>query len=376
MTFSSLITAFPHKPWNWYYICERRDISLEFVLSHPKLPWKWNILSTNPHIATWKNVQAHPELPWDWIGLMKNPAIPINNIFDHYKPWLYNPGKPTIDWTILSHHPEINIAFITDNICLTWDWEILAAHANITIDTIIAKRTCPWNYTAVLQNPNITVDQIPLLYTAISMYKYDPVYFYGGLSKNPCIPLEYILANHALPWNWTAVTKHHSVTIALIASHPQIPWDLPELYTNPTLTMEFIMTHPAENWNWSALSRHPNITMDTVLSNPQFGWNYHVLASNINITIPIMLSHPMLFTAINKYQWNKNLTVQDIVSNQHIDWSWFILSMIKFDAEPRLIIQHWWKRNMFKRRLPRTVAAIRVLKKRLRNPLIRKILTM
>ena len=59
----------PDKDWDWYYISENPNITMEFINDHPEKPWDWNDISMNPSI-TMEDINYHPEKPrnWDYIS--------------------------------------------------------------------------------------------------------------------------------------------------------------------------------------------------------------------------------------------------------------------------------------------------------------------
>src|SRR5271170_6730019 len=97
--------------WNWVYISSCKNITWDFVISHPELPWDWDHIVYNPSVswdiiknnqqlftASGVNISTNPNITidilledtkinWDWIYLTMN-IQPINVILDNPQlPW-------------------------------------------------------------------------------------------------------------------------------------------------------------------------------------------------------------------------------------------------------------------------------------------------
>ena len=52
------------------------------------------------------------------------------------------------------------------------------------------------------------------------------------------------------------------------------------LSENPNITFDIVLAHPNKPWNWISLSRNPNITFDIVLAHPDILWDWYNLSLN------------------------------------------------------------------------------------------------
>ena len=77
-----LIYKYPDKLWNWQWLSENPNITMDFVERHLDKPWNWNWLSENQHI-TMDFIERHPDNPWNWEWLSENPNITIGFIERH-----------------------------------------------------------------------------------------------------------------------------------------------------------------------------------------------------------------------------------------------------------------------------------------------------
>ncbi len=92
-TFWDLFCDNLDKPWNWYWISQNPNITLDIILNNPDKPWDWPGISRNPNI-TCEIIQANPDKQWDWKYISYNFNITPLMIRDNLdKPW---------DWYILS----------------------------------------------------------------------------------------------------------------------------------------------------------------------------------------------------------------------------------------------------------------------------------
>jgi hypothetical protein len=106
--------------WNWNWLSSNPNITMDMVLSYPKLPWNWHDLSTNPNI-TMDMVLSHPELPWNWFGLSSNPNITLDMILTN--------NMEDLNWYDLSENPNITLEMILSHPELYWDWEELSRNS-------------------------------------------------------------------------------------------------------------------------------------------------------------------------------------------------------------------------------------------------------
>ena len=83
-----------------------------------------------------------------------------------------------------------------------------------------------------------------------------------------------------MPWNWEGLTKNPSVTCEDIMAHPEKPWDWFMLSCKPSLPIDIVLAHPGKPWNWNYLSSNQSITFDDVVTNPDMPWSWKALSAN------------------------------------------------------------------------------------------------
>lgn len=162
----------------------------------------------------------------------------------------------------------------------------------------------------------------------------------------PDIPIQYIIDNHHLQWNWyMLLTKYHindiianydiiksritqdedipfpyhiihndkqqvsfeehiinpklrkllifypnnvSLKLAspeLMTKYPDYPWCYFSASCSKYITLEFVEANLDKEWNWTTLSQTLNMSLKTVLEKPNLPWNYIALQTNDNLSL-------------------------------------------------------------------------------------------
>ena len=64
-------------------------------------------------------------------------------------------------------------------------------------------------------------------------------------------------------------------------ANPDKPWDWAGLSENPNITMEIVLANPDKPWDWEYLSYNPNITWEIIEDNLDKPWNWYWLSENL-----------------------------------------------------------------------------------------------
>lgn len=133
--------------WDGVKISSRNDITVDFIVDNPHVPWIWDIISKNP-IVKFSDIINNPTLPWYWPHLSANIDINIDFIKNNLnKKW---------DWKLLSSNPYISMKDITDNLDLPWDWKYVSLNPNISIDFVKNNSDKNWDWRNISENSAIT----------------------------------------------------------------------------------------------------------------------------------------------------------------------------------------------------------------------------
>jgi len=72
----------------------------------------------------------------------------------------------------------------------------------------------------------------------------------NGLSYNPNITMDYVIANSNRPWDWEERSRNSNITMNYILDNSDRPWDWYWVSHNPNITMDHILANPDRPWNW------------------------------------------------------------------------------------------------------------------------------
>lgn len=298
-----LIEAFPKKQWNWNDISSNKNISFDYIDSHPEFPWV-------------KSYQFGYQY-----GIFANPNLNINYVLQNF---LY---RNDVNWKAISKNSGITPEDIENNLTLPWDWNYVAQNPNITMEFILKH-----NITNTGLSPNITLEDIE---------KYPDLFKLKSLlSQNPNVTLDYILNhpdnNSHNKWDWISIGGNPNITFQDVLEHP-------ELMTNQNISRQDQVERPwlANNmyFIWG-LSSNPNITMDIIEKYPNLAWNETQVAQNPSITIDDLHSYKPKVNfntwTSNLNKWNlmslnPNLTADYVLENIDEDWDLNYMSMNRFN---------------------------------------------
>jgi hypothetical protein len=191
--------------------------------------------------------------------------------------------------------------------------QLISRNPNIPIKYILAHPEIPWDYFYVSGNPNLT--------------------------------LSIILTYHEKPWYWSMISQNPNITLEDILAHPELPWVWNCVSQNPNITLQDILTYPKLPWNWFHLSQNNSIATKDILAHPELGWNvipketvlYREILSpwddddddfyeykNPDINLNYILNHPQLLSLQDGYMISRNpkITLEDILSHPELNWEW------------------------------------------------------
>jgi hypothetical protein len=86
------IEKYSDKPWDWYYISQNSNITMNIIEKYPNKPWIWKYISMNPNI-TINFIEKYIDKPWNWEWISSNPIITtefVEKYLDKPCDWLNN----------------------------------------------------------------------------------------------------------------------------------------------------------------------------------------------------------------------------------------------------------------------------------------------
>ena len=145
------------------------------------------------------------------------------------------------------------------------------------------------------------------------------------LSRNPNIPIEYILNHPEINWNYNNVLMHphcNKEYFDIIIKKYNVN---PKNYIyNKNLDMNVILENPDVKWDIEYLSQHPKITIKIIEENENIDWNFLWLSCNPNININFVKHigiHKFDFESLTMF-----LNINEILQNSKLPWSYDLLS--------------------------------------------------
>ena len=115
---------------------------------------------------------------------------------------------------------------------------------------------------------------------------------YLAMSRNRSVSIALIRSVKKSRWDWKLLTWNSGFTWETIANNPDLPWKHSEFARNPNLTWDVIANNRTIKWNWKWVSANPGIKWIDVLRNPNEPWNYAHLSENPNVTLEIVKANP------------------------------------------------------------------------------------
>ena len=263
--------------------------------SDTSIPWNWRQLSQSP-LITWKIVEANHDKQWCWYSMCSNPNMSIDYI-------LANPELPWWNWAAISEHTNIVLDIIKANPNIPWNWILISQNPNITWDIVQANPELPWAFQTLCLNPNMTWDiiQVYILQKNVHYPLHDVKWnwYCFCMSGNVTDDNKKLHSNPVLPWDWHSLSYNDHITWDIVQSHLKKPWNWAALSKNKCVTWEIIQKYPRQPWNWQDISENPNITWDIVKANLNKRWNFYALTYHPNITWDIVQANP-------DYPWDKS----------------------------------------------------------------------
>jgi hypothetical protein len=97
-----------------------------------------------------------------------------------------------------------------------------------------------------------------------------------ALTDSTGVPIEFIMENHKLPWNWKSASQH--VSFKFVQMHPKLDWDWD--YLSQNVPLDNIFSNLSLPWNWKYISKHDDLTCDIVLENPDKPWDFSAFCTD------------------------------------------------------------------------------------------------
>ena len=259
-------------------------ITWEFIVQHPHFDWDWSTISQHSCV-TWEIIVNNPTLPWDWSAISLNPNLTWEIISTNLdRQWWWSP---------LSQHPCVTWEIIQENTHLEWDPWYACYNPNFTLQIIEDNREwfgqCLYlaiencydrldNGETSLEFISKMMDTLVTLGHSLSHSVYRSLVILGHTPLTPSLSIDAKISS------WDMYKLSTQIPLEFIQNHPELKWEFGGVSRNPNLTWEFVMANLDKRWDWKALSRSPIVTMEIIDSSPNIPWNWGEVSSNPNLT--------------------------------------------------------------------------------------------
>jgi len=160
----------------------------------------------------------------------------------------------------LSYNPNLTQDYILKHIDERWSWSSIVYRTNISVDFIVKYGTADM----IENNPNITLEDI-------DKYK---LKCWSVISRNDAMTMEIITSNLDRPWDWKSVMFNPNLTPEYMKLHPELPWHEGYKHVCRSRFKPFPSMDEIENnkLRYFDLSNHDNLSLDFILQHPDKQW--------------------------------------------------------------------------------------------------------
>jgi hypothetical protein len=224
------------------------------------------------------------------------------------------------DYCRLSSNPNLTIDYLRSSIEKPWRW--LNLTYNMDLDVIQRNGDLPWD--AIWLHHKMQMVPFEEILNKTPEHTLD----YGSLSFNASVPIQYVLDNRTMPWDWRGVSMWLVKDLETVLHNVDLPWSWYGLASNTNLSFEKdVLGNLNLPWNWGGLSLHMAKIKD-VLDNPDLPWDWEALSMSVNLEIQDVIEHvlpriqlPMLFGFMPH-----NPTLDAVETHPDLDWQWCKIS--------------------------------------------------
>ncbi len=282
---TTLLTRFPTENWDWSYVSKNKCVSMDFIISHPELPWDYMDVFSNPNFTI--------DL-WDIIGELysENDNAPL---YTHWVFKSYIEGHPTLDIDfVLENHTDCN--FEADI------WNMASTHIDTKYIDIFPD--FPWKYAFVSENRTLTQE---------------------------------FIENHSNEdWDMDDLSSNPAVCMGFIRKHPQMNWNWRSISLNINLTFEFVLDNLDKELNWSAISALDDLPLEFVIEHSDYNWQWQWISSHKDLSVQVLRDFPDLQWDWMSVSMNANISIQTITKNIDLPWIWYMVVQ-RGDFDPTCI---------------------------------------
>jgi hypothetical protein len=206
-----------HIPTIHHFINYAKNLNLDHVINHSSIEWSWSMLSGG---LPFEVIQEHPDLHWDSRGMSANPTLDLDYV-------LASPDKEWLYPNICRYNQNVNTILRDASM-----WQKLDGFDQ-DFDF--------WWYVSF--NKHITIE---IIKKYADTYKYN--LDWGYVSR--IIPLNDMLANPDLPWDYTSLSYNPTLQLEFVLKNRDVVWDWPKVSQHATFDFERFNTEYITKWHW------------------------------------------------------------------------------------------------------------------------------
>ena len=305
----TLLKLFPHKNWDYDRLSRNPNMTLDYVLKHPKRGWTYTAAAKYVNVG---NMTILPDKISDLSGsLSENQTIT----------WEIAINNPTLgwNWRLLSCNPSISWETIFSNLDYPWKWKYVSLNPNLTLDIVMNNSKINWTWHYIYQNPGIII-----ISEVIKLEKNPDLFRY--ISYNSSVSWSLVKENINKDWNWRILSHNMNIPISAILDHQDKSLCWKFLSKRPDLTWKLIEKNCDAPWEWRFISSNKIITPEIVNSFGKFPWNKIGLHDNPNMKHLLSRVDKAVFASVDE-----TLTWKEIRDNpKNKEWNWKYLSENNF----------------------------------------------
>ncbi len=308
----SALGVIPLTKWKWEYLTANLAFTMEFIKSHPLLPWVYVHIAGRPDVDldlfVEKVVNVEGKDSGEYLSsleeLSANPSVTLVNILKY---------SSAIRWNAkgMSRNPGLTLEFkstifpSSDSRSSEWDSFYVSSNRGIGLNDIEKTLTTGgWNWEGVSLNPNLRLNFILRNWNFLKD-KLD----WESVSRNMGISFREIVNN-------VTGTDGSGIRVAGI---PRLPWNMRSLSRRRDIDLNFLLGKGKDlGWDWQELSENEGIPFDFIVAHQDLPWDYQRLSLRRDIDLDFYLATRTQSGDAwipGKKDWSENR----IVSNPSID---------------------------------------------------------
>ena len=325
-----------HELFDWNAVSSNINLTIDFVIENPSLPWNYKELSANHFPRQFENVK---EMIRNGVSMCdRHCRETLEQKFQRII--LEKVHQTTICRSCSSK--LITMDFVRKHSEKPWNSIHLSANPNVTMDIVREFDFIEWNYGILTSNPGITIDDID--------QNPDLSWNWGTMNTRNDLTMKFIRKYIDKSWDWFALysynnivvehfdelfaihPEHHenviynsNVTLEFVKNNPYLPWKFSDAKIKD-ITAEFINSHKCVNWNWKHIFMHSSINpCDITKTNNDF-WKYVPYSSNFTINYFEQNMENLTSWSILS-QHAKCITPEYVRANPYLPWDWTYIAV-------------------------------------------------